>query len=105
MSNRAELLRGVHYVCLRAPIRSSVFAVGYRVLTVHQGSPAATCTVINIGDRMLMKEERIEGQPLVPFFDFIMSINGKRLVRAIATVTLDFTDAVAPGLLLLKFYQ
>jgi hypothetical protein len=57
------------------------FAVGYRVLSVHAGSPGANTTVIHNGIRPLMKEERIPNHALVPYFDFIISINGKLLVR------------------------
>jgi hypothetical protein len=57
------------------------FAVGYRVLSVHAGSPGANTTIVHNGTRPLMKEERINNHPLVPYFDFIISINGKLLVR------------------------
>lgn len=55
--------------------------MGYRVLSVHENSPASNVTVIHNGERQLMVEERITGHALVPYFDFIISINGKRLVR------------------------
>ena len=64
------------------------FAVGYRVLSVQPGSPAADVTVVHNGLRALMKEERQTGACLVPYFDFIISMDGKRLVRLASILAL-----------------
>jgi hypothetical protein len=63
------------------PVYFQCAAVGYRVLSVQQNSPASNVTIIHNGIRQLTTEERIKGQSLVAFFDFIISINGHRLVR------------------------
>ena len=66
---------------LRVRVRVLRAAVGYRVLSVQKNSPASNVTIIHNGIRQLTAEERIKGQSLVAFFDFIISINGHRLVR------------------------
>ena len=53
--------------------------VGYRVLSVQPESPAADVSVIHNGVRKLDREERMHGS-LISFFDWIISINGHRLV-------------------------
>ena len=73
--------------------------VGYRVLSVDPNGPASKGRVVSLGPKLYPSDDAVEqarqqqvereGQPaLVSFFDFILSINGVRLVRASSRIIL-----------------
>lgn len=68
--------------------------VGYRVMSVNPGGPATRTKVLSYGPKLYPGDQdvelaRAEREPnssdhsLVSFFDFILSVNGHRLVSEI----------------------